>query len=314
MPAISIMIEGQNGLNWPRWKGLVKTVDRLGFAGLFRSDHFTNPQPPDDDSLELMVSLAYLADNTTNVHFGALVAPVSFREPMMYTRQIAALDDLSGGRAILGIGAGWQDREHSMFGFELGDVRTRMDRYAEALEVSTLLLRSQTPANFEGKYYQLRDAQISPKLSGTPIMIGGSGPKRTMPLAARYADIWNAGGMKPEAFAERNKLLDELLEKEGRPANAVRRTLMAGLVFGRDQADFEQKLRQASPADIAKLPYDELLATHKAGGWAKVIGTPEMVREQIAAYTAVGVEELMLQWEDFDDLDGLAAFAEAVLS
>jgi Coenzyme F420-dependent N5,N10-methylene tetrahydromethanopterin reductase and related flavin-dependent oxidoreductases len=314
MTAISIMIEGQNGLNWPRWKGLVKTVDRLGFAGLFRSDHFTNPNPPDHDSLELMVSLAYLADNTTNVHFGALVAPVSFREPIMYTRQIAALDALSGGRAILGIGAGWQDREHTMFGYELGDVRTRMDRYAEALEVSTLLLRSQTPVSFEGKYYQLREAQITPRISGTPIMVGGSGPKRTLPLAARYADIWNAGGMKPEAFAERNKLLDELLEKEGRPASAVRRTLMAGLIFGRDQADFEQKLRQASPADIAKLPYDELLATHQAGSWAKVMGTPEMVREQIAAYKAVGVEELMLQWEDFDDLDGLSAFAEAVLS
>src|SRR5579863_4193023 len=116
MVALSIMIEGQDGLTWPRWKQLVTEVDQLGFAGLFRSDHFTNARPPDKDSLEMIVSLTYLADHTQHIHFGPLVAPLSFRHPTLLARQAAALDDLSNGRMILGIGAGWQEREHTLFG------------------------------------------------------------------------------------------------------------------------------------------------------------------------------------------------------
>src|SRR5947209_4097301 len=130
MVAISIMIEGQNGLNWSRWKRLVSEVEGLGFAGLFRSDHFINARPPDEDSLEMIVSLTYLADHTQRIHFGPLVAPFSVRNPMLLARQAAAVDDLSNGRMILGLGAGWQEREHSVFGFELGDTPTRMARFA----------------------------------------------------------------------------------------------------------------------------------------------------------------------------------------
>src|SRR6202011_3217240 len=102
MVAISIQIEGQDGLTWPRWKKLVAEVEALGFAGLFRSDHFTNARPPDKPALETIVSLTYLAGNTQRIHFGPLVAPLSFRHPALLARQAAALDDLSGGRMILG--------------------------------------------------------------------------------------------------------------------------------------------------------------------------------------------------------------------
>src|SRR5216684_2454979 len=107
MVAISIQIEGQNGLTWPQWKRLVTEVEVLGFAGLFRSDHFTNAQPPDKDSLEMIVSLTYLADHAQRIHFGPLVAPLSVRNPTLLARQAVALDYLSGGRMILGVGAGW---------------------------------------------------------------------------------------------------------------------------------------------------------------------------------------------------------------
>src|SRR5579859_6669129 len=117
---IAIMIEGQMGLNWARWKQVTAAVEQLGFQGLFRSDHFTNPEPPDGDSLELLVSLTYLADHSSTIHFGPLVAPISFREPVMLARQAAAIDDLSGGRLILGLGAGWQEREHRLYGYQLG--------------------------------------------------------------------------------------------------------------------------------------------------------------------------------------------------
>src|SRR5262245_16584656 len=117
MVAISIMIEGQDGLTWPRWQRLVAEAEDLGFAGLFRSDHFTNAQPPDKGSLELIVALTYLADHSRRIDFGPLVAPLSFRNPTLLARQAAALDDLSGGRMILGLGAGWQEREHTLFGY-----------------------------------------------------------------------------------------------------------------------------------------------------------------------------------------------------
>jgi alkanesulfonate monooxygenase SsuD/methylene tetrahydromethanopterin reductase-like flavin-dependent oxidoreductase (luciferase family) len=157
MIAISIMIEGQQGLTWPRWRRLAEEVEALGFAGLFRSDHFTDAQPPSRDSLETVVSLGYLASATRRIHFGPLVAPVSFRDPVMLARQAAAIDDLSDGRLILGLGAGWQEREHALFGYELGDVPTRMARFAEALEVTARLLRDEAPAPFDGRFYKLRE-------------------------------------------------------------------------------------------------------------------------------------------------------------
>ena len=202
MIALSIMIEGQDGLTWPRWKRLVTEVESLGFAGLFRSDHFTNPQPPDKDSLEMIVSLAYLADHTQRIHFGPLVSPVSFRHPTLLARQAAALDDLSNGRMILGLGAGWQEREHSLFGHELGDIPTRMARYEEGLEVVTRLLHSDEPVTFEGKFFQLRGATLLPRpqRSGGPeILIGGNGVKRTLPLAARLCQYleWRLPQSRP---------------------------------------------------------------------------------------------------------------------
>src|SRR5205823_12489140 len=153
MVAISIQVEAQDGLTWPRWKRLVAEVEALGFAGLFRSDHFTNSRPPDKDSLETIVSLTYLADHTQHIHFGPLVSPISFRNPTLLVRQAAALDDLSNGRMILGLGAGWQDREHRLFGHDLGYVPTRMSRFEEGLEVVTRLLNSDEPVTYEGHFF-----------------------------------------------------------------------------------------------------------------------------------------------------------------
>ena len=111
MLEIALMIEGQMGLTWPRWQRIVQAAEDLGFAGLYRSDHFTNGNPPDQASLELWVSLTWLADHTRRIEFGPLATPVSFRHPVMTARMAMAVDDLSGGRLRLGLGAGWQERE-----------------------------------------------------------------------------------------------------------------------------------------------------------------------------------------------------------
>jgi F420-dependent oxidoreductase-like protein len=317
MVAISIMIEGQDGLTWPRWQRLAAEVEALGFAGLFRSDHFTNAQPPDKDSLEMTISLAYLATQTKRIHFGPLVAPLSFRHPALLVRQAAAIDDLSGGRMILGVGAGWQDREHTLFGFELGDIPTRMARLEEGLDLITGLLRSDTPVTLDGRFYQLREARLLPRPQhprGPRIMIGGSGPRRTLPLAARYADIWNGTFLAPEAFRERCARLDDLLRDNGRQPGDLRRTMMTALFFGQDKAALERKadgVRERTPALAGKSSGEVL--TYLRNERNMLAGDADAIVERIGTYAAAGVQELMLQWFDMDDIDGLRAFAQQVL-
>jgi alkanesulfonate monooxygenase SsuD/methylene tetrahydromethanopterin reductase-like flavin-dependent oxidoreductase (luciferase family) len=218
MTALSIDIGQSWGLTWPHWKRLVAVVEELGFAGLYCSDHFVGGPDPATASLEPLVSLSYLASQTQRVHFGPLVAPVSFRDPVMLARQALALDDLSSGRMVLGLGTGHGESEHTMFGYNLGNMPTRFARLGEALEVVTRLLRSDEPTSFEGRFYQLHDAILLPRpqrAGGPPIMVGGSGPKRTLPLVARYADIWNAR-LPPNVFRERSAQLDELIRGAGR--------------------------------------------------------------------------------------------------
>lgn len=163
MLALSVDIEGQEGLTWPRWRQFVAGVEALGFAGLFRADQFLRPFPPEAASLELVVSLAHLADRTQRVRFGPLVAPVSCRDPAMLARRAAALDDLSVGRFVLGLGAGWIEREHRVFGYALGDVPTRMARFEEALAVVSRSLRNDDPSTHEGRFFLLREASLLPR-------------------------------------------------------------------------------------------------------------------------------------------------------
>nr|WP_290668546.1 LLM class F420-dependent oxidoreductase [Ardenticatena sp.] len=303
MPEIAIMIEGQNGLTWPRWQRIARAVEDLGFVGLYRSDHFTNANPPDKDSLELWVSLTWLASHTSCIEFGPLVTPVSFRHPVFTARMAKDVDDLSGGRLVLGVGAGWQEREHTMFGFDLLSVRERFARFEEGVHVITRLLRDDDRVTFHGRYYHLQDAILLPRPQrpgGPPLLIGGNGPRRTLPLVARYADEWNAVFIPPTRFAELNARLDDLLVAEGRRPHEVRRSLMTGLFFGRDEDELAQKLAGRPSADMLR-----------ARGL--IVGTPAQVREQIAALDKVGVQRVMLQWLDLDDLDGLAALADAVL-
>jgi alkanesulfonate monooxygenase SsuD/methylene tetrahydromethanopterin reductase-like flavin-dependent oxidoreductase (luciferase family) len=129
----------------PTMSNLITQVEKMGFAGLFRSDHFMVGRPG-SDSLELVTSLTYLAEHSQRLHFGSLVSPLSFHHPVMLARQ---------GRMILGLGAGWHTEEHVMFGYQLGDKRARLDRLAEGLQVITALVHSQEPASFTGQYFQL---------------------------------------------------------------------------------------------------------------------------------------------------------------
>ncbi|MFV9506683.1 MAG: LLM class F420-dependent oxidoreductase [Oscillochloridaceae bacterium umkhey_bin13] len=299
---IALMIEGQNDLTWPRWQRLARAAEDLGFAGMYRSDHYTNANPPDKASLELWVSLTWLASHTSRIAFGPIVSPVSFREPTMTARMAAAVDDLSGGRLQLGLGAGWQEREHTNFGFDLLAVGPRFARFAEGLEVITRLLRSDEPVSFTGHYYHLNEAVLLPRparAGGPPIIIGGNGPQRTLPLTAQYADEWNAVFVPPAQFAALNAQLDQLVTAAGRDPAQVRRSIMTGSAYGRDQAELDQQLAGRDAADL------------QARGL--LVGGPSEVTEQLAAFAAAGVQRVMMQWLGLDDLDRLEHFAAQVL-
>jgi F420-dependent oxidoreductase-like protein len=301
--AVSLMIEGQDGVTWPRWAKLAQAAEDLGFAGLYRSDHYTNPAGDLREALELWTSLTWLASHTSRISFGPMVSPVSFRDPRVTAWQASAVDDLSGGRLRLGMGAGWQEREHAMFGYDLLDTEDRFVRFTEGLDVVTRLLRSDDPVTLDGRFYQLKDAVLLPRparAGGPPLVIGGNGPKRTLPLAAKYADEWNGVYLPPQTFAERSAELDGLLEQVGRSAGSVRRTLMNRVILARSESELERKLKGGDP--------DALRAR------GVIIGGEDEVRERLAEFAAAGVEEIQLQWvDDLDDLAGIADLARAAV-
>ena len=304
MLEIAMMIEGQNGLNWPRWQALVRQVEALGFAGLYRSDHFTNARPPSMDSLELWVSLTWLAANTSRIEFGPLVTPFSFRHPALTARMAAAVDELSDGRLTLGLGAGWQEHEHHMFGFELLDVRSRFARFQEGMECVTRLLRTSEPVTFAGEFYQLDGAQVLPRPhrpGGPRILVGGNGFRRTLPLVARYADEWNANFIGPQEFEKANKELDRLLAEAGRPASSVRRSLMTGCVFAKDARGLDKKLAERGRT------------TEQLRERNVLVGAGQEIKAQLQQLSDAGVQRVMLQWLELDDLAGLRELAKVVL-
>jgi F420-dependent oxidoreductase-like protein len=304
MLEIAIMIEGQNGLTWPRWQKITQLVEDAGFVGLFRSDHFTNSNPPDLESLELWISLTWLACNTKRLEFGPLVTPFSFRHPVHTARMASAVDDLSNGRLILGLGAGWNEREHHLFGFDLLEPEARFERFNEGMEVVTRLLQSDEPVTFDGRFYQLRGATLLPRphrRGGPKILVGGNGVKRTLSYVVRYANEWNCVSLNPQEFTRMNAKLSDRLAAAGRKPESVRRSMMTGCVFGKDDATLKEKLA-ARGKSLEQLQQDGTVAGHISA-----------VKEQLQELEQAGLQRIMLQWLDLDDLESLEALAKGVL-
>ena len=307
MLEVAIFLEGQNGLNWPRWQRMAEAVEALGFVGLYRSDHFTNMNPPDKDSLDLWISLTWLASHTDRIEFGPLVSPISFRHPAFTARMAAAVDDLSGGRLILGLGAGWQEREHNNYGFDLLEIGDRFERFEEGLEVVKILLNSDQGGDFDGRYFQLKDGILLPRPQrpgGPPILIGGNGRKRTLPLTARYATEWNALMTTPEEFASLNNYMDDLLAEQSREPGEVKRSMMVGCIFGADDAQVEERVAGRTKGERTA---NELRQR------GMIVGTPEQMAGQLQQLHQAGVQRIMLQWIDLDDIEGLEIISREVI-
>jgi alkanesulfonate monooxygenase SsuD/methylene tetrahydromethanopterin reductase-like flavin-dependent oxidoreductase (luciferase family) len=301
---VAITVEGQRGLTWGKWKAFAPAVEDFGFSGLYRSDHFVDASLPDMPSLELWVALTWLADHTRKIHIGSLVTPFSFRHPVHTARMAQDLNDLSGGRFILGVGAGWEGavREHTMFGFDLLPVKERLIRFEEGLEVVSRLLKENEPVTFTGRYYHLQEARLipSPERIGRPqIMVGGNGSHRILSLAAQYADEWNAINRTPVQFSDLNKRLDTLLDEMQRSRHSVKRSQMKTLIFGASQTDLDHRLGDRRASEL-----------REQGG---LVGCASQIMDQLGELAEAGVEKVILQWPDLDDLGRLETFSHQVL-
>jgi F420-dependent oxidoreductase-like protein len=313
---LGVMIEGQEGLNWERWRRIMRATEDLGFESLWRSDHFFSLMGrPERDCIETWVSLTLVAAESQRVRFGALVSSMTFRHPALLARMAASVDQLSGGRLEVGVGAGWNVPEHEAFGLPFPPVKERMDRLEESIQV-LLALWSEGKANFQGEYYQLKDAEAHPKPAQRPrptLLVGGGGEKRTLLIAARYADDWNGGGATVEAYRHKLDVLNQHCERVGRDPAQIQHSRMTSFLIGRDDAELRRRaqalqgiLPQLQQADAAALP-----SVLKERGW--LVGTPAQVVEQLQAFAAAGCQRTMLQHFNQTDIEVLELIAKEIL-
>ena len=294
---IGLMVEGQAGLTWERWSHILKTAEALGIPTVFRSDHYHTGRQM--DSLEAYLSFVVAARETRSIRFGPLVTPMTFRSPVDVGRMAAQISQLSRGRFLLGLGAGWFEPEHITYGINFPELRERMDRFEEGVEVIKALW-GRGPASYEGKYYHLNEADCLPKPTDgteTPILIGGTGKRRTLPLAVKHAVEWNSTPLPIAVYAKKAKLVNRLCEEAGRDPMSLQRSMMSFGLVASDQkmldrvTTFHMGRATGSPA-----AYREKVS---ASG-AFICGLTNEVVDILGAYAEAGLDEIEFEQFNFD--------------
>jgi F420-dependent oxidoreductase-like protein len=307
---VGIMIEGQEGLTWDRWFRLARAAEDLGYESLVRSDHLTglagDSRRP---SLDAWTSLTALATATRRIRFGPMVSPITFYHPALLAKRAAALDQLSGGRLDLGIGAGWNAYEHRMFGIPFPPLGERMDR----LECGARLIRALAagrPVTLDQPYYSLVEAESHPLPAAgrLRLVIGGRGERRTLRLVAELADEWNVTRVAHDEFTRKRGILAAHCGALGRDPESITRSLMVALAIGRDPAEVARRIAAAHQI-FPSLP--ESVADWRTMGF--LVGTPVEVVEQLGKWEEVGVQRVVLQMFDQEDVGALELFAQDVL-
>ncbi len=294
---IGLMVEGQHGLTWERWLHILHRAEFLGIPTVFRSDHYFIGRQL--SSLEAYISLAVAARETSHVRFGPLVTPVTFRSPVDVGRMAAQIDLLSGGRFVLGVGAGWHEPEHRAYGIPFPPPGERTARLKEAIELMRAMW-GPGPASYEGRYYRLEGADPLPKPeAGRPkLLIGGRGPKRTLRMVAQYADEWNCVNAPPD-YNESVRILESHCAEIGRDPKTIRRSIMNFAIVGPDEHAVRRQAELAARVGARSQTVEEVLAT--AGEHGRIVGRTEEAVEQLGRLAEMGVQEVQLQHMDFND-------------
>ncbi len=266
---------------WP-WEDSLEVArhcEATGWDSVYVADHFMpngpGPDPLDGDSMEFWSVIAALAAAVPRVRLAPLVTSVTYRHPAVLANKAAAVDRISGGRLTLGIGAGWQENEHASYGLRLGPVKERMDRFEEAVQVVTSMLR-QPRTSFTGRYYDVREApnQPAPVQPELPILIGGGGEKRTLRIAARWADEWNYWST-PDVLAHKVAVLHSHCREVGRDPTDISVSTQALLYLSEDESWLAGKRTSDTTRPL-------------------IVGTPAEVVEIVKRYEAAGADELII--------------------
>jgi F420-dependent oxidoreductase-like protein len=301
---IGLMVEGQNGLTWERWRHILQLAERLGFPTLFRSDHYFIGRQ--QSSIDAFLSFAVAALETSRIRFGPLVTPVTFRSPVDVGRMAAQLHGLSGGRFTLGVGAGWNEPEHRAYGIVFPPVKERMDRLEEGIHVIKALW-AEGPQSYQGQYYHLDQADCLPKPAGhLPLVIGGMGELRTLKLVAEHADEWSSVNLTPDRFAEKSVVLAKHCAAAGRDPASIRKSMMLFGFVGPDDRTVEGLLRRFYNDDGATTA-----ALHARAAERRMFaGTTQQLLDYLGALATRGMHEVQLQHLEFSD-DSLPEYLAA---
>jgi F420-dependent oxidoreductase-like protein len=309
---LGVMLEGQEGLTWDLWRRIMARVEELGFESLWRSDHFMSIVDSNRDVLETWVALTLTAAETTRLRFGSLVCPMTFRHPSLLAQMAAAVDTLSGGRLVLGVGAGWNEQEHRAFGIPFPPLQERMHMLEEGIEVIVRLL-DDGPAHFAGRYYQLDGANPYPKpiqRPRIPLLIGTTGQGRMLRIVARYADEWDVPGItSPTAYRARSERLAAYCCEINRDPREIHRCVSTAYLIGRDAEELRRRgevMQQLIPSLASLDPYT-VPDVLRADGW--LVGTPDQILVQLQELADEGVERVMFQHNDQTDFDALELLA-----
>jgi F420-dependent oxidoreductase-like protein len=256
---------------------LAKAAEDSGFGLVTVMDHFYQIQgvgPETDEMLEAYSTLAALSQRTNKVMLGALVTGVTYRNPALLAKTVTTLDVISGGRAVLGLGAAWNEDEHRGYGIEFPQIGQRMDRLDEALAIARAMFTEERPS-FEGRYYRIERALNNPRPiqpGGPKIIIGGGGEQRTLKIAAKYADMTHWFPLGMEVLKHKSEVLERHCETVGRDPATIKRTMATPVLLASDERNKAQVLERLPPE---RRPYIK-------------IGTPEEAAEALQPYLDVG--------------------------
>ena len=291
-----LMIEAQQGLSYADQLAIARRAEAAGFEALFRSDHYQSfPGPQGNPTTDAWAVLAGLARETARIRLGALVSPVTFRLPGNLAKVATTVDEMSGGRIEIGVGAGWNEDEHVQHGFAFPPIEERADMLEEQLAILRGLWSEPDGWSFDGAHYTVRNARFHPKpvqRPHPPIITGGDGTPRSMRIAARYSDEYNITSSGPERVAERMAMLDEACRAIGRDPATLRRSAMVGTLVGADEAEL---------ADRSRALLEALGLPGAGSDWLEerrrrwIIGTPDEARAMARRFGDAGVGRIMLQ-------------------
>jgi alkanesulfonate monooxygenase SsuD/methylene tetrahydromethanopterin reductase-like flavin-dependent oxidoreductase (luciferase family) len=320
----ALMLESQQGLSYGDHVAIAKRAEANGIETLFRSDHYTSfPGPDRQPTTDAWTVVAGLARETDRIGLGVLVSPVTFRHPGNLAKVVTTVDEMSGGRIEVGVGAGWNEIEHRRYGLSFPPIKERADLMEDQLAILHGLWGEPDGWSFRGHQVNIEDASFYPKpvdVPGRPrtpiggarprLLVGGQGSPRSFRLAARYADEFNLSSSGPAKARLAFAAVDAACEAIGRDPATVAHSTMAGVLIGRDEAEMADRLAAAVKA-FASDDDDGAWLEERLERW--ITGTPDEAREQVRRFAAAGVERIMLQ--DFLpwDLDMIDVMGEVLV-